>query len=181
MKRIGVLSGNPHVYNKIRLLLRGVAEVERVSADCDPESYALIFADTESAELPSFPAVTLGEGGDIPLPFLHEDILNAVAGIGDEQGAALTLSADRRRAYLMGEEIKLTELEYKLLERLLNAGGFVSREELLREVWGEGFDAGVVNVYVCYLRRKLEKDGRKIIISSRNEGNKIDEKYGRKR
>ena len=181
MKRIGVISGSPHVYNKIRLLLRGIAEVERVGANCAPEAYALIFADTESAELPGFPCVTLGEGCDIPLPFRHEDILGAVMGTGEEQDAALTLSADKRRAYLAGEEIRLTEVEYKLLDCLLNAEGFVSREELLREVWGEGFDAGVVNVYVCYLRRKLEKDGRKIIVSSRNVGYKIDEKYGRKK
>ena len=180
MKRIGLISGNPLVYNKIRLLLRGVAEVERVGADCDPEAYSLVFADIESADLPDFPAVTLGEGCDIPLPFRHEDILSAVLERGEKIDNALTLSNDGKHVYLCGERIKLTEVEYKLLECLINADGFISREELLDSVWGEGFDSGVVNVYVCYLRRKLEKDGKKIIISSRNEGYRIDEKYRRK-
>ncbi|MBQ7344423.1 MAG: winged helix-turn-helix transcriptional regulator [Clostridia bacterium] len=180
MKRIGVISGNPRVYNKIRLLLRGIAEVERVGADCDPEAYSLIFADTESAERPDFPSVTLGDGCDIPLPFRHEEILDAVMGRGEDSESALTLSKDGRHVHLFGEAIKLTEVEYKLLACLSDAEGFVSREELLAAVWGEGFDAGVVNVYVYYLRRKLEKDGRKIIISSRNEGYRIDEKYRRK-
>ena len=179
IKRIGVITDKAHVYNKIRLLLRGGYEVERIEGECDPDRYALIFADLESAGKPDFPSVTLGDGGDISLPFYHEEILEAVASAKEAKDAALSLSADSRHVSLFGEEIKLTELEFKLLDRLMKADGFVSREELLGSVWGEGFDAGVVNVYVCYLRRKLEKDGRKIIISSRNEGYKIDEKYRR--
>ena len=179
MKRIGLISGNPLVYNKIRLLLRGTWEVERITGECDPNAYSLIFVDTESAERPDFPVVTLGEGCDIPLPFRHEDILSAVLERDEKIDNALTLSNDGKHVYLCGERIKLTEVEYKLLECLVNADGFISRESLLDAVWGEGFDAGVVNVYVCYLRRKLEKGGRKIIISSRNEGYRIDEKYRR--
>ena len=40
-----------------------------------------------------------------------------------------------------------------------------------------GADEGVLNVYVHYLREKLERGGEKIIISSRGLGYKIDEKY----
>ena len=177
MKRIGVISNNPLLYNKIRLLLRGIADVELTDVECDPGEYALIFADTESMGLPSFECVTLGEGCDLPLPFRHEDILSAVAKAGEESLKPLTLSQDGRHAYLFGEVIKLTEVEYRLLERLLDEDGFVSRDELLHSVWGEGFDSGVVNVYVCYLRRKLEKGGNKVIIASRGEGYKIDERY----
>jgi DNA-binding response OmpR family regulator len=57
------------------------------------------------------------------------------------------------------------------------SGDFISREELIRRVWGEGADGGVLNVYVHYLREKLEKQGEKIIISSRKNGYKIDGKY----
>ena len=179
MKRIGVISNNPIVYNKIRLLLRGIADVEPADIECDPCEYTLVFVDTESASLPSFECVTLGYGCDIPLPFRHEDILREVAR-ADDGRRSLTLSQDGKHAYLFGEAIKLTEVEYKLLERLIDEDGFVSREELLRSVWGDDFDSGVVNVYVCYLRRKLEKGGNKIIIASRGEGYKIDEKYRRK-
>ena len=34
-----------------------------------------------------------------------------------------------------------------------------------------------MNVYIHYLREKLEADGEKIILSSRSHGYKIDEKY----
>ena len=71
-------------------------------------------------------------------------------------------------------------MEYKLLDVILSADGYVSKDAILRTVWGNGYDEGVVNVYIYYLRRKLEKDGRRVIISSRNEGYKIDEKYRRK-
>ena len=42
---------------------------------------------------------------------------------------------------------------------------------------GDDADGGILNVYVHYLREKLEKRGEKIIISSRKSGYKIDEKY----
>ena len=40
----------------------------------------------------------------------------------------------------------------------------------------DGVDGGVVNVYVHYLREKLEKNGERIIISTRNLGYKINER-----
>ena len=91
------------------------------------------------------------------------------------------MANDKRCAYLFGEEIRLTEVEYKLLGKLLSTcPEFVSREELLATVWGGECDTGVVNVYIYYLRQKLEKSGNKVIISSRSYGYKIDEKYGKR-
>ena len=55
-------------------------------------------------------------------------------------------------------------------------GEYVSREELRLGVWDEDTDSGVVNVYIHYLRQKLER-GEKIINTSRSLGYKIDEKY----
>ena len=46
----------------------------------------------------------------------------------------------------------------------------MSREELLREVWGEGQSAGVVNVYLHYLRKKLERGGNKLLYAVRGSG-----------
>ena len=51
------------------------------------------------------------------------------------------------------------------------------REEILSTVWGGEADSGVINVYIHYLREKLEVCGEKIILSSRKCGYKIDEKY----
>jgi DNA-binding response OmpR family regulator len=60
---------------------------------------------------------------------------------------------------LRGEPVALTAREYGLLEYLmLHRGRAVSRTTLLREVWNVSESAGtnVVDVYVNYLRRKLE-------------------------
>jgi two-component system, OmpR family, response regulator len=55
--------------------------------------------------------------------------------------------------------IDLTRREHALLEALLHhAGRGVTKVQLLREVWGEDFagDDNVVEVYVRYLRRKID-------------------------
>lgn len=180
-KRVGVITDDSNLYNKIRLLLLGEASVTLLNESFDVELYDLVFKDLRSDVTIDGECVEIGEGGDLPLPFRHEDILDAVSDAGNKETGALTLSGDGKHVYLFGEAIKLTDVEYRLLERLLDEDGFVSREELLSSVWGDGFDQGVVNVYVCYLRRKLEKSGNKVIIASRGEGYKIDEKYRRKR
>ncbi|TRZ45277.1 response regulator transcription factor [Robertkochia solimangrovi] len=59
-----------------------------------------------------------------------------------------------------GIKLNLTSTEYKLLLAFIKAPGIVlSRAELLEKVWGVDYDIGtnVVDVYVNYLRKKLEK------------------------
>ncbi|QLY31675.1 response regulator transcription factor [Nocardia huaxiensis] len=66
------------------------------------------------------------------------------------------------RALLNGHEIELTKREFELLSTLARSAGVVlSRERLLELVWGYDFaaDTNVVDVFVGYLRRKLEVDG----------------------
>ncbi|TQF74161.1 response regulator transcription factor [Rhodococcus spelaei] len=67
-----------------------------------------------------------------------------------------------RRAALDGIEIELTKREFELLAVLVrNAGVVLTRERLLELVWGYDFvaDTNVVDVFVGYLRRKLEAHG----------------------
>ena len=75
------------------------------------------------------------------------------------------------------QHIMLAAKKYKLLRVLSDAGDYVSRENLIMSVWGADVDGGVLNVYVHYLREKLERGGEKIILSSRKEGYRINEKY----
>ncbi|WP_433195975.1 response regulator transcription factor [Nocardia sp. CA-107356] len=66
------------------------------------------------------------------------------------------------RALLDGREIELTKREFELLSTLArNVGVVLSRERLLELVWGYDFaaDTNVVDVFVGYLRRKLEVEG----------------------
>ncbi|RVW10637.1 DNA-binding response regulator [Prescottella agglutinans] len=67
-----------------------------------------------------------------------------------------------RRVHMGGERVDLTKREFDLLEVLAeNAGIVLSRVRLLELVWGYDFDAdtNVVDVFVTYLRRKLEAGG----------------------
>ncbi len=60
-----------------------------------------------------------------------------------------------------GEVISLTTTEYRLLLYFLkNRNKVMSRSDILEEVWGVNFDLGtnVVDVYVNYLRKKIDTD-----------------------
>ena len=62
-----------------------------------------------------------------------------------------------------GAPVRLSTTEFELLSYLLrNSGRVLSREQILRAVWGYEYDPGtnVVDVYVGYLRRKLRQAGR---------------------
>ena len=60
-----------------------------------------------------------------------------------------------------GKQIELTAKEFSLLEFLLrNKGRVVSKVDIAERVWGINFDTGtnVVEVYVNYLRKKIDRD-----------------------
>jgi two-component system response regulator RegX3 len=68
----------------------------------------------------------------------------------------------RRRIWSGHKQIALTSREYELFIYLArNAGRVVSRDEILREVWGWSFgDPSTVTVHVRRLREKIELDPR---------------------
>lgn len=75
--------------------------------------------------------------------------------------ADLELNVQSRVVKRGGKEIQLTAREYSLLEFLLrNKERVVSRQEIVRHVWGLDFDTGtnMVEVYVNYLRRKIDRE-----------------------
>ncbi|MGH6554262.1 response regulator transcription factor [Bacteroides hominis] len=79
----------------------------------------------------------------------------------------LVLNCNSRRARRGEAEIDLTVKEYRLLEYFMTHQGLVlSRLTLLRDVWDKNFDTNtnVVDVYVNYLRGKIDKDFSKKLI-----------------
>nr|WP_269811066.1 response regulator transcription factor [Kineosporia rhizophila] len=71
----------------------------------------------------------------------------------------LTLDPVRRRVERAGNEISLTPREYGLLEFLMqHKGDVVTKSEILEGVWDPAFDGdpNVVEVYIRYLRRKID-------------------------
>lgn len=74
--------------------------------------------------------------------------------------ADLTLDTAAKTVTRAGQPIKLTAREFNLLELFMrHAGRVLSRAEIAGDVWEDSFDAGsnVVDVYVNYLRNKVDK------------------------
>lgn len=75
--------------------------------------------------------------------------------------ADLELNLQDKTAIRSGQRIDLTATEYRLLKYLMtNARRLVSRMDMLEHVWGVDFNMNtkVVDVYVNYLRKKIDKD-----------------------
>jgi two-component system KDP operon response regulator KdpE len=73
----------------------------------------------------------------------------------------LTVDVARRLVTVGGREIALTPVEYTLLKTLaLHAGRVMTHGQLLREVWGPGYDQGgnLLRVNISKLRHKVEPD-----------------------
>ncbi|MGE5322370.1 MAG: response regulator [Actinomycetota bacterium] len=89
----------------------------------------------------------------------------------------LELDPATRKAHRRDREIRLSPKEFDLLSLLLrHAGNTVTRQELLRECWGhelEG-DSNLVDVYVNYLRKKVDfPEDEKLIYTIRGEGYRL--------
>ena len=73
----------------------------------------------------------------------------------------LTLDFARRRVTMAGRELQLTPTEYDLLRVLVtHAGKVLTHRQLLREVWGAGYEheTHMLRVNISNLRHKLEPD-----------------------
>ena len=176
-KHVSVVTGDVYLWRKIYLILKSEAELSR--DDAAVGNMALIDLDTAvSTDAPDgVRRVSMSRRVecDLPIPFSDAQLRSAVR---ERSQAIARLSLTDRTAWLDGVAIKLTEVEATLLGRLIAEGGdFVSRERLLTDVWSDGAEGSVINVYIHYLREKLERQGEKIILSSRSRGYKIDEKY----
>ncbi|OXM63341.1 response regulator transcription factor [Amycolatopsis vastitatis] len=79
---------------------------------------------------------------------------------------ALALDAEGHRVTRAGQAVRLSATEFRLLRYLMeNAGRVVSKAQILDRVWRDDFggDAGIVDTYISYLRRKIDTGEPKLI------------------
>ena len=82
---------------------------------------------------------------------------------------SLTMNISARRVFRDGREISLTKREFELLEYLIRYKGIVlSRSSLLENVWGwqHDVDTNTVDVYINYLRKKVDAPFEKKLIET---------------
>jgi two-component system OmpR family response regulator len=115
----------------------------------------------------------LDAGADdyLPKPFAFAELLARIRACL-RRGAAqtetvlragdLSLDCIHRRVVQADKEIDLTAREFELLEYLMkHRGEVVTREMIARDVWREppGAMTNVIDVYINYVRKKLERAG----------------------
>lgn len=84
--------------------------------------------------------------------------------------ADITLNVTAKKVFRQGIEISLTPREYQILYKLIHKPGeIVSKAELIKEIWGNTFDANTntIEVYINFLRNKLDKPFNKNTIKTK--------------
>lgn len=178
MKSVAIVTADGYLFQKLKLEL---AESKDFFVHTDASSCDICFFDIDTVKNADTAGRVIrlsryAKEGCVSLPLPIGEAAR-LAGEGSD-GAILSLLASERCAVLRGERIRLTEIEFSLISALYEHGGeYCTREELMRRVWKSEGQSGVINVYVHYLREKLEISGEKIIISSRKNGYAIDKRY----
>ncbi len=97
---------------------------------------------------------------------------DAIFDTRSQNETGLLYNADEKAFYYGGVRLDFTRREQELLMCLYSKrGNSVSREEAAITVWGRSKNTNVVDVYIKYLRQKLdERFDKKIIYTVRNGG-----------
>ena len=129
----------------------------------------------------------LTAGGDdyVTKPFSLEEVIARLRGLLRRSGATsvrpdtqlvvgdLVLDEDSHEVTRAGAQIKLTATEFELLRFLMrNPRRVLSKAQILDRVWNYDFggQANVVELYISYLRKKIDADREPMIHTMRGAG-----------
>ena len=129
----------------------------------------------------------LTAGGDdyVTKPFSLEELVARLRALMRRAGAAkvearsvlrvgdLEMDEDSREVFRAGQEITLTATEFELLRYLMrNPRRVLSKAQILDRVWNYDFggQANVVELYISYLRKKIDAGREPMIHTMRGAG-----------
>ena len=154
------------------LMLPGVDGLEICREVRSRSSVGMIVISARSGEADKVRALNLGADDYLTKPFGVDELLARMTAtlrrsrlvespveVGEICLGSVRIDLEAQAVYVDDELVQLTPTEYSLLRVLaVNQGCLLSYEQLLREVWGPGYQNSreYVRVYVGRLRSKLE-------------------------
>ena len=160
----------------------GFTVVKRLRAD--GHHVPVVFLTARDSTEEKVKGLTVGGDDYVTKPFSLEELIARVRAVLRRTGndveksarlvfADLELDDDTHEVWRGKTRIDLTPTEYKLLRYLmLNARRALSKAQILDHVWEYDFDgdANVVETYISYLRKKIDKLGPPLIHTIRGVG-----------
>jgi len=158
-------------------------EVTKRLAD-QRERVPVLFLTARDATGDRVRGLTLGGDDYVTKPFSLEELVARIRAIlrrsydRNETGARLhfadlEMDDDLHQVWRAGRTVELTATEYNLLRYLLaNAPRVLTKSQILDHVWNYDFggEGNVVETYISYLRKKIDRDGPALIHTVRGVG-----------
>jgi len=148
----------------------------------------VLFLTARDATEDKIKGLTLGGDDYVTKPFSLAEVIARIQAVlrrvtesrgGEPEDSArlvfadIELDEDTHEVWKAGNPVSLSPTEFKLLRYFLaNAGRVLSKAQILDHVWHYDFggDAGVVESYVSYLRRKVDTTEPRLIHTLRGVG-----------
>jgi two-component system OmpR family response regulator len=160
----------------------GLAVMHKMRAEADTP---VLFLTAKDAVADRVAGLTAGGDDYVTKPFSLEEVVARLRSLVRRALAAgnvsanrlivgdLVLDEDSHEVRRGGEEIKLTATEFELLRYLMrNPKRVLSKAQILDRVWKYDFggQANVVEIYICYLRKKIDAGRTPMIHTLRGAG-----------
>lgn len=156
--------------------------VKRLRAE--GESVPVIFLTARDATEEKVQGLTVGGDDYVTKPFSLEELVARIRVVLRRQNGAagrtsrlvvedLELDEETYEVWRAGQSVELSRTEFRLLRYLMvNARRVLSRSQILDHVWEYDFggDASVLETYIYYLRRKVDKVEPSLIQTIRGVG-----------
>ncbi|WP_432571090.1 response regulator transcription factor [Kineococcus sp. SYSU DK005] len=161
----------------------GLEVLRRLRADST--EVPVLFLTAKDAVEDRVAGLTAGGDDYVTKPFSLEEVVARLRSLVRRSGLAaakqepvlsvgdLVLDEDSHEVFRGGEEVKLTATEFELLRYLMrNPRRVLSKAQILDRVWNYDFggQANIVELYVSYLRRKIDAGRAPMIHTVRGAG-----------
>lgn len=169
------------IFDVMMPVMDGFTAVRRMreAGDMTP----VLFLTARDAVSDRVEGLDLGANDYLIKPFAFDELLARIRAMTRKSAGSatnvftcgdLTLNASTRQVERGGKNIELSAKEFAVLEYLIrNKGTVLSRESIENNVWNYDWEGGtnVVDVYVSYLRRKVDAEfDKKLIHTVRGAG-----------